>query len=113
MIHPSSRAFLLAAVQAFLRNCEAVIRGKRLSFSLTMSSPHSAAASRFPPQKGSPEGVTADLTGEPRTALGGHRSALVLLAQIGAVFPFGLLLLAKNLSFVIRRQGNAAEAFWL
>ena len=53
--------------------------------------------------------VMADLTGEPRTARGGHRSALVLLAHIGAVFPFGLLRLAKNLLFLVRRQGNAAE----
>jgi hypothetical protein len=37
--HPREfRAFSLAPVQAFLRNCEAVIRGKRLSFSLTMLS---------------------------------------------------------------------------
>jgi hypothetical protein len=53
--------------------------------------------------KGSPEGLTARLTGEPRTALGVPQ-ALVLLAQIGAVFPFGLLSLAKDLVFVIRRS---------
>ena len=64
--------------------------------------------------KSSPEGLTADLTGEPRTARRRPRSALVLLRQIGAGFPFGLLRLAKDLFFVARGLGNASVlvALW-